>query len=192
MAEIWISINYQVFQSRFYKLKLFIEHISWCEKPIWYHFSHPRLQTCHPPATCQSGSTSDEQRGWEKPYGWNISRAKTTTDVDFFCLSVCWLHRERAHAGRSPCCHEHCAVKIFKLLPSRVIKMKGEMPKEMLITTPEWSTTQWAWTVHLGRHSNAIPVQNVPWCGRQENFECGGTRGSERWKAKTSPNTITR
>ena len=34
MAEIWISINYQVFQSRFYKLKLFIEHVSWSGKQI--------------------------------------------------------------------------------------------------------------------------------------------------------------
>ena len=59
---------YTFFKIRCFKQKLSNEHVSWRGKQIWYHFSHPRLQTCHTPATLLWRSIRTVQTGRQQSY----------------------------------------------------------------------------------------------------------------------------
>ena len=64
------------------------------------------------------------------------------------CLSVCWLHRERAHAGRSPWVHDHGAVQKCESERCRVLKLKGKMPTKWQITCSSWPKCNGPWWGH--------------------------------------------
>ena len=122
-----------------------------------------------------------------------IGRLSATCD-DILCCFVCWLRREsgayRPISMKSWPWRRH---KIWIWSVARA-EIEGEIANQIAHHSGIVikNTIGLAWTVHLGRRSNAISVQNVPWFGRQKNFECGGRWGEASWKAKTSPDTITR
>ena len=87
------------------------------------------------------------------------------------CWFVCRVHRERAHAGRSPCNHEHTAVNLFLIRCCSVTKIMGKMPTKMKITWSSWPTCNGPWWGHSWWHSKAIPMKYLTWLGRGQDVK---------------------
>ena len=92
----------EVWNFRFFKPNLSIQHISWRGKQTQYHFSHPWLQTCHTPATCHSRSTRTVQTGRQQSYvtHFRSSVSGAVMDVSVGLFAECI--DSRAQSGPIP------------------------------------------------------------------------------------------